>query len=375
MLVVLGISCGKRDVLDRQPMETISALPHKSQYLVVITLDGFRWEDVFRGADSTLMWNKSYVRRDTAWLNQAFWAGDMASRRRKLLPFLWGVVADKGVLYGNRDLGGLVNVTNPFRISYPGYNELFTGYADPTLGSNDYGANPNYNVFEFFKQQPGFGAENVAVFTEWDAFTDILNQPRSGLELMAGAKDGEAVEKDLADSSTERVKKEVGAMGLYNIGDGVDGYDRRVYIAAKSYVIRYHPGVLYVAFGATDTYGHWGRYDSYLENACNVNRMMDDLWGYYQADPEYKGKTTFVITTDHGRGEGKLWTDHGPGIPHSDEIWLAAVGPDTRPEGELTTKYQLYQKQVARTLAAFLGFDVAGVKRMGRRIATLMDSE
>ena len=375
IFLLVGASCGKRDVLDRRPMESISVLPHQSQYLVVITLDGFRWEDLFRGADSALMWNKSYVRKDTAWLNKAFWAGDIDARRRKLMPFLWGLVASRGVLYGNRDLGSMVDVTNPYKISYPGYNEMFTGYADPTLGSNDYGANPNYNVFEFFQLQPGYGTRNVAIFTEWEAFADILNEPRNGLELMAGARDGEAVEKDIADSSAETAKKQVTAMVLYQPTDLPDSYDRRVYVAAKSYVMRYHPRVLYISFGATDTYGHWAQYDSYLQNAFNVDRMMKDLWQYYQGDPEYKDKTTFFITTDHGRGEGKLWTEHGSGIPHSGEVWLAAMGPDTKPGGEMATAYQLYQKQVAATLAAFLGFDIEGTKRMGQRIGPLMDND
>ena len=50
-------------------------------------------------------------------------------------------------------------------------------------------------------------------------------------------------------------------------------------------------------------FAHDGRYDHYLEAAHNTDQMIKDLWDYCQNDTVYKGKTTFIITTDHGRGD------------------------------------------------------------------------
>ena len=58
-------------------------------------------------------------------------------RRKALMPFLWNVMAKNGQLYGNANADSEVKVTNGRNFSYPGYNEIFTGSADPSIDSND----------------------------------------------------------------------------------------------------------------------------------------------------------------------------------------------------------------------------------------------
>ena len=70
------------------------------------------------------------------------------------MPFMCSVVAKKGQLYGNRTLGNKVNNANPYWFSYPGYNEIMTGYADTLINSNKYPANPNVTVLEYLNKQP-----------------------------------------------------------------------------------------------------------------------------------------------------------------------------------------------------------------------------
>ncbi|MFM7327540.1 MAG: phosphoglyceromutase, partial [Bacteroidota bacterium] len=73
----------------------------QSRKVIVVTLDGMRWQEVFRGADSTLLLSKEFT-KDTAEQFARFWASDPATRREKIFPFLWGTVATNGQLYGNR---------------------------------------------------------------------------------------------------------------------------------------------------------------------------------------------------------------------------------------------------------------------------------
>ncbi|MEJ0082130.1 MAG: hypothetical protein WDM78_14585 [Puia sp.] len=47
-----------------------------------------------------------------------------------MFPFLWETVAVHGQLYGDRLNGSEVNNANRYKFSYPGYNEIFTGYPD-----------------------------------------------------------------------------------------------------------------------------------------------------------------------------------------------------------------------------------------------------
>jgi len=75
---------------------------------------------------------------------------------------------------------------------------------------------------------------------------------------------------------------------------------------------------------------------------------------------QYRGKTTFVITTDHGRGGGLTgWKSHGEKIPESENIWIGVLGPDTPALGEGTQTTSVTQSQVGATVAAALGENFA----------------
>ncbi len=75
-----------------------------------------------------------------------------------------------------------------------------------------------------------------------------------------------------------------------------------------------------------------------------------------QAMPEYKDQTTFILTTDHGRGSGpEQWKEHGEEQEGSENIWIAVLGPDTQSLGERIHMQPVTQSQIAATLAAFLG--------------------
>src|ERR1035438_5771204 len=80
------------------------------QNIFIITTDGFRWQEVFTGADSDLISNSRYV-VDTALLKQLYWDSTAELRRQKLMPFLWNIVAKQGQLYGNRLYENKVNVS------------------------------------------------------------------------------------------------------------------------------------------------------------------------------------------------------------------------------------------------------------------------
>jgi hypothetical protein len=55
---------------------SISALAQKGlnkndQHVILITLDGFRWQELFKGIDKTLMTNEEFT-RDTSGLKKKF---------------------------------------------------------------------------------------------------------------------------------------------------------------------------------------------------------------------------------------------------------------------------------------------------------------
>lgn len=125
----------------------INAQQTKTQNVVVVTLDGFRWQELYRGADSALV--NSKFTNDKKEIKKKFRAAIPEERSKLLLPFFWSEIVNKGQLYGDRDLGNKDEVANPYHFSYPGYNEIFTGFPDKRMNTNDPITNPNINVLEY----------------------------------------------------------------------------------------------------------------------------------------------------------------------------------------------------------------------------------
>ena len=107
---------------------SVFAQGRKTKNIVFISIDGYRWEEIFRGADSSLLRIKKFNQQDSASVANKYWAATQDERRKKLMPFFWSVIAKEGQLYGNRDLGNNVNVKNRFWFSYPGRSETICGY-------------------------------------------------------------------------------------------------------------------------------------------------------------------------------------------------------------------------------------------------------
>jgi hypothetical protein len=320
----------------------------KTENLVIVTMDGMRWQEVFGGVDEVLV-NDSVFNRDRDGIKTKFWAATQEERRSKLLPFFWSEIAQHGQLYGNRKYDNKVNNSNPYWFSYPGYNEIFTGYPDTAVNSNDKIYNKNVNVLEFLNRQKGFTGK-VAAFTTWDVFPYILNEPRSGIYVNSD------VDTLAFNSPALKLINDMQFLTTRPIDVRPDIF---TYMAAREYLKAYKPRVLYIAFDETDDFAHGGQYDQYIKSAYSQDRMIADLWKTLQAIPQYKGKTTLIVTCDHGRGDKVKsdWQHHGAKIEGANETWLAVMGPDTKPQGELKIPGQLYQRQIATTIAKLLGYD------------------
>jgi phosphopentomutase len=78
------------------------------------------------------------------------------------------------------------------------------------------------------------------------------------------------------------------------------------------YIKKKHPKIIYIGLGGTDEAGHNRNYGKYLKEANTADRIIGDLWNLVQSSPKYKNNTTFIITTDHGRGAiADTWHKHG----------------------------------------------------------------
>ncbi|HZF17502.1 MAG TPA: alkaline phosphatase family protein [Steroidobacteraceae bacterium] len=329
----------------------------KTQNVILVIADGVRWQEVFTGVDPTLLTDAGGSWTPVDELKRKYWSDDPAVRRKLLFPFLWGTVATQGQLFGNQQAGSVAQVANTMWFSYPGYNEMSTGVADPRVDSNEFGPNPNVTVFEWLNTRPGFTGK-VEIFGTWATFADIFNGKRSGLPIRAG--------ETLVDASDKSPRGEL-LTELYQTTtrlEGSDPFDSFLHVAVRDHLRTHKPRVMFIGYGDTDTWQHMSRYDNFLETAHSFDAYMADLWRQIQSTPGYKDKTTLIISTDHGRGSGPVeWKDHGVEQKGSENIWIAVIGPDTPPLGERRNVPAVTQSQIAATIAALVGEDFRSFNR------------
>lgn len=344
-----------------------AAAQQKIENVIIITTDGLRWQDVFTGMDPLIANDKRFNQGDSAYIYRNFYAGDAEARRRKLMPFLWTEILAKGQIYGNRKYGNNVNNANPYWFSYPGYNEIMTGYPDTAVNSNEYKPNPHVTVLEYFNSLPAYKGRVVA-FGAWDAFDRILNEKRAGFQVVSAF---DTVAGKLNDK--QKLINNMVRNSYRPFGD-VECLDVFTHYAAMEYLKANKPKVMYISYGETDEWAHHGYYRSYLDAARQVDAWINEIWSYVQADPQYKNKTALLITVDHGRGDIKKeeWTDHGQGVADASQIWFAVMAPGAVPAaGEIKKPMQLYQKQLARTVAMILGKNYTASHPIGEAVTEL----
>ncbi len=327
--------------------------------VIVIMTDGFRWQDMFGGMDSSLVKLKRFHRGDSAAIVAKYWSKDLNERREKLMPFFWKTIAQKGQIHGNRQLGNLANVSNPYWFSYPGYSELLTGQVDTAVNSNDYKANPNTNFFEYLNSLP-FYKNQVAAFGAWDAFDRILNEKRAGFPVINGFEDYSTISTSPQAKLLSSMTKE-----SFRVFGEVEVLDLFMHYQALDYLKTQKPKALFVSYGETDEFAHEGHYGHYLNAAHQFDAWVSDIWDFVESDPLYKGKTTILITTDHGRGNKikSQWTSHGQEVSDSHEIWFALIGAKVEALGEVKSKAQVYQKDLIHRVSQLMNLNFQSEKK------------
>lgn len=344
-----------------------AAAQFKTRNVILVTLDGARHQEIFGGLDREL-YTKIYKNgkdRDTF---KRFDGAQPRQRREKLMPYFWGtLMRTRGSIAGNMSRASKVETTNNMLFSYPGYSEIVTGRAhDDVIRSNDRIQNTFPSFLQFLQRKMKLDKNGVAVFGSWNVFNEIVTTDPDAFVVNAGYETYET-----NDPETK----------LFNVlqseaptpWDSVR-HDFYTFSFAMQHLKSHHPRVLYIALGETDDWAHDKNYDRVIDALHRTDSYLERLFRFIDSDPQYKGTTSVLITTDHGRGSTeKDWDSHGKDIPEARNIWMAFVSPDWNPRGEWS-KSTIYQNQVAATLTNVLGYDYSEQdKEAGKRIGRLYE--
>jgi predicted AlkP superfamily pyrophosphatase or phosphodiesterase len=249
--------------------------------VVLVTLDGVRWQDVL---------------------------GDGARAR---LPNLYAL-ADRGLMLGDRRP---FSASGPNYVSLPGYREILSGH--PTdCRDNDCDPVTEPTLLDELRQA-GLGPEQIAAIGSWDRLDRAAAADASSIVCSFGRTHGKSRDR-------VRVSNEAGALLDQGArartwpGDGDYRPDALTAALALEYARVVRPRFLWVALGDTDEHAHHGDYAAYLAALSRADAFLGEL--VRTTDDE----TLILVTTDHGRAAN--FRDHGRS-PESGAAWLVAAGP------------------------------------------------
>ena len=249
-VLALGVSCLPRTEADESllpqpatPLELAAAVPGpvvseaSDAAVVLVVLDGVRWQDVFVGGDPHL-------------------AGGPAPSAEALMPHLHALVAERGAALGAPGRGPSMTASGPNFVSLPGYTEILGGRRAHACGDNDCAATKQPTVFdEAAAAVPG----EVAFFASWERLNRAASvRPRSIVLSTGRTRVWQA--RELAADPERRELLDRGAAADPTPGWGEFRPDRYTAALALKYLEQKRPRLMFLGLGEPDEYGHRGDY-------------------------------------------------------------------------------------------------------------------
>jgi hypothetical protein len=278
--------------------------------LVIVTVDGVRWSEVFQGPDPVLDRSLPGL-PDLAPTFPRLWA-----RLRTAGGFLTGDVA----------AGDPFKSQNLAVCSLPGYQSIFAG-RDLGCLSNDCPPLTEETVLERVGRELGLDREAVAVFAGWPPIARAVARDPSRLVVNVGYDPAPRLDGPAPDPGADALDR----AQRQDRPPWDHRWDRYTWAQAMRYLERRRPRVLYVGLGDPDEWGHRRDYRSYLASLRELDVRIEELEARLAGMGAWGARTSVLVTTDHGRGDGADWTSHGTWHRGSERGFLYARTPHTGP--------------------------------------------
>ena len=292
------------------------ALPRgeEDRAIVLITVDGARWQEVFNGVDR-------------AQAAQAELAQAEVVDAEELTPNLHRLARERGLMLGAPGMGSAVVASGPNYVSMPGYSEIFTGRAPTRCQDNACPQATEPTIFDEVRAVSD-RPKDVAVVASWEGIGRVAVAHPNEVVVSTGRHGGsnrEALGVDDASrallADAERAAPDPGVADFRP-----DKYTEKL---ALAYLAAEKPRMLFVGLGETDEYAHRGNYQGYLGALREADAFVGEVASTLDTMGERGRRTTVIVTADHGRA--KNFRDHGDWAPESARVWMVALGGHAHP--------------------------------------------
>jgi hypothetical protein len=301
-----------------------------ADHVVLVTLDGARWQEIFRGVDAKLGGREGFQRSEVL-------------PAAALLPNIHRLFFAGGTALGDPSLGPGIEASGPHWVSMPGYLELLTGRA---TDCRDNACGPPLTPTLLDDVTSGGG--RAAAFCSWGPLLSAAATNRASVYVTAGPTNGEATFPGGPDYRPDRV---TAASGL-------------------SFLEARPPRFLWLSLGDTDEWAHRDDYREYLHALRDADRVIGEVAARLDALAQQGARTALLVTADHGRHTN--FKDHGG--PESAAVFLLARGSGLARHGATAASRTRLLRDVAPTVRSLLGLPSLACEDCGTPIPEVLAS-
>ncbi|MBM4375080.1 MAG: alkaline phosphatase family protein [Deltaproteobacteria bacterium] len=265
--------------------------------VVLVAVDGVRWQDVVDGPDPT---RRSLCSK-----------GSDDQPDTPTTPHLERLLQERGAGLGGPS-GHPFRASGPRYVSLPGYVELMTGRRATGCLDNECVGTRWPTLADDFAPRGG-----AAVVSSWPVIARAAGFDPS-VFVSAGRRDVRGELGPLARRAWEAAAN----------ADPAPGYgdyrpDHATAEVALHVLDERRPAFLFVGLGDTDEHAHHGNYCEYLRALRSADEVVGRLSRALEERERSGDETLLVVTTDHGRDHS--FADHGDSA-ESGRVWLVAAG-------------------------------------------------
>jgi hypothetical protein len=291
--------------------------------VVIVAVDGVRWQEVFVGTDTSL-------------------SSSPPMPAAAIFKNLHAFASERGAFVGAPG-HGVISASGPNYVSLPGYTELLGGRASRCM---DNGCTRT-TLPSILDEARAAGAK-VAAFASWEKL-DLATTATPGAFVSSCGRQGDAAIDPWpghGDYRPDRITAEV-ALAHYE--------------AAQ-------PDVFFLGLGDPDEYAHRGDYPGYLAALRHADETVGRLVSLLDRLGERGRSTHVIVTADHGRASDFM--NHGA-MPEAARVWMVAAGPRFAARGKVTSREPRHLADIAPTLRVVLGLPPDTSDRSGTPIEEL----
>lgn len=307
--------------------------------IVIVTLDGVRWHEVFEGVDSVLAKERGLP-------------PEAVVTAAELMPNLHAIIDTHGVALGAPGHGATISASGPNFVSLPGYAELLSGRRATACHDNQCPGAGTRTIVDELAAGATEGGPDVAVITSWAEIARVASVDAHGA-LVSSGRHGGATRAGFNQDAEERELLLRGEAAAPAPGNGDFRPDALTADLALHH-LRVHPTrFLFMGLGEPDEYGHQGNYAGYLAALRRADTRIAEIDAELERLAARGTRTALFITADHGRADS--FNEHGSKFPESARVWLVATGSALGTGGFLAAPSERRLADLAPTVREIAG--------------------